>query len=602
MASTIGRFLKKLRPYTIKKGLKYLKHYGVKEFFVRLSERIEPEEVPYEPWYEKHKASEETLKKQRDVKWKNPPVISVAVPVWNTPPAYLKEMVDSLLRQSYPYFELCVVNASPENREVSRILADYAAKDSRIRVIDVTENAGIGGNTNIALESVSGDYTGLLDHDDFLSPDALFEVAKAIKETGADVIYTDEDKVDEKGTTHFQPALKPDFSPDLLRSNNYICHFLVVKTSLVRMVGGLREGFEGAQDHDFLFRVTEKAEKIVHIPRILYHWRTHSASTADNPDSKLYAYESGVRAVEEHLARCGVKGTVSQTVDYGFYKVVYPVTGHPLVSIIIPNKDNAATLKKCLDSVFEKTTYDNYEIIIAENNSTEEETFRYYEELKKNPKVKVVTWNRPFNFSAINNYAVTFAKGDFLLFLNNDVEVLTCDWLEQFIGNTARPEVGITGCRLYYPDGTIQHAGVIIGIGGIAGHAFLNMKKEYTGYMHKAAIQLNYSAVTAACMMVKRSVFEEAGGFEEELTVAFNDVDFCLRVRQMGYYIVYDPYIELIHYESKTRGAEDTEEKVRRFQSEIEFMRTRWIDILKKGDPFYNPNLTLSKWNYSLKA
>ncbi len=602
MASGIGRLLKKLRPYTIKKGLKYLKHYGFKEFLIRLSERIEPEEVPYGPWYEKHRASEETLKAQAARKWVNPPLISVAVPVWNTPGQYLREMMDSLLNQSYPHFELCIVNASPENREVSAILAEYAAKDSRIKVTEVQENRGIGENTNIALEQASGDYVGLLDHDDFLSPDALFEVAKTITETKAEVIYTDEDKVDERGKEHTQPALKPDFSPDLLRSNNYICHFLVVKTSLIREVGGFRAGFEGAQDHDFLFRCTEKAAGIAHIPRILYHWRTHAASTSDNPDSKLYAYASGVKAVEEHLARTGTAGVVSQTSDYGFYKVLYPVQGHPMVSVIIPTKDNPAVLKRCLDSLFSLTSYDNYEVILVENNSTDPAVFDYYETLKDNPRVRLLTWNHPFNYSAINNFAAKEARGEYLLFLNNDVEILTKDWMEQLLGNTQRPEVAVTGCRLYYPDGTIQHAGVIIGIGGIAGHAFLNMKKEYTGYMHKAAVQLNYSAVTAACMMVKKAVFDSVGGFEEQLAVAFNDVDLCLRIREKGYYIVYDPYVELIHYESKTRGAEDTEEKVRRFQSEIEFMRTRWIDLLKKGDPFYNPNLTLSKWNYSLRA
>ena len=316
----------------------------------------------------------------------------------------------------------------------------------------------------------------------------------------------------------------------------------------------------------------------------------------------MYAFEAGKRAIEGNLERCGVQAVVSHTKDLGFYQVEYPVQGRPLVSVLIPNKDQKESLKKCLDSVFEKTTYSNYEIIIIENNSTESETFAYYRELQKRSNVKVITWKEGFNYSAINNFGEKEASGDYLLFLNNDVEVINPRWMEEMLGNCQRPEVGITGAKLYYPDDTIQHAGTIIGIGGIAGHAFLNMPRSRTGYLHKASIQMDLSAVTAACMMMKRSVFEQLGGFEEKLTVAFNDVDLCLRTVQAGYLVVYNPKVELYHYESKSRGSEDNEEKVRRFQSEIEFMRNRWIAILKEGDPNYNKNLTLSKWNYSLRA
>ncbi len=575
---------------------------------VRFRERIEPEDVPYAPWYEKHKRTEPQLKKQREHKFSYAPLISIVVPVYRTGEVFLREMIGSVINQTYANWELCIANASPDDERLNALLKEYQEADSRIIIKNLEENAGIGANTNRAFEMTNGDFIGLLDHDDILSSDALFEVVSVLnKDSDADLIYTDEDKIDSEGTRHFQPAMKPDFSIDLLRANNYICHFLVIRKSLISEIGGFREGFDGAQDHDLVLRCAERARHIVHIPRVLYHWRTHRESTADNPASKMYAYEAGMRAVREHLLRCDESGTVSHTKDHGFYKVVYDVKGEPLVSIIIPNKDSKALLKQCVDSIYEKSTYKNFEIIIVENNSSGEEIFEYYKELEREHPadetggIKVITWDDKFNYSAINNFAVRHARGDYIVFLNNDIEVLSKDWIEGLLGNVMRKDVGAAGCRLCYPDGTIQHAGVIIGLGGIAGHAFLNMPSSRTGYMHKAAVQLNYSAVTAACMMVKKDVFEKIGGFEERLSVAFNDVDLCLRIRQEGYLIVYDAYVEMLHYESKTRGAEDTEEKVRRFQTEIEFMRTRWSDILKAGDPYYNPNLTLAKWNYSLK-
>ena len=393
--------------------------------------------------------------------------------------------------------------------------------------------------------------------------------------------------------------MKPDFNLDLLRSNNYICHFFVAKKSLIEDVGAFRGEFNGAQDYDLILRCSEKAAGIAHIPRILYHWRVHKASTADNPASKMYAFDAGKRAIEEHLKRCGQDGEVSHAKDLGYYRVKYKVKGSPLVSIIIPNKDEVESLDKCLQSI-EKSTYKNYEIIVVENNSVKDETFAYYKKIEAKG-VKVVYWEKGFNYSAINNYGASYAKGDYLLLLNNDVEVITPDWLEEMLGNCQRKEVGIVGVKLYYPDDTVQHAGIIVGIGGIAGNIFVGLPRRYTGYFHKASVQQDLSAVTAACMMVKRSVYEAVKGLDEKLQVAFNDVDFCLRVRKAGYLVVYNPYAELYHYESKTRGSEDTKEKVRRFQSEIEYMRSHHLDILKNGDPMYNRNLTLTKWDYSLK-
>ena len=596
------RYLKKLKPYNIQKGLRYLKHYGPKEFWIRLCERMEPEEVPYGPWFEKHKPSAEELERQRKKKWKNPPLISVAVPAYRTPPGFLEQMILSVKEQTYPHWELCIVNASRGEDGMEQVLGRYAGGDERIRVKNLEENLGIAGNTNEALEMARGEFVGLLDHDDLLAPQALFRIAEALTaDPQADAVYTDEDKVTTDISEHFQPHFKPDFNLDLLRSNNYITHFFVVRTRLAREAGGFRREFDGAQDYDFIFRCTEEAKKVLHVPEVLYHWRTHKASTADNPASKMYAFEAGKRAIEAHLARCGQEGTVSLRKDLGFYRVEYPVQGEPLVSILIPNRDQKETLEKCLNSIWEKSTYNNYEILIVENNSSSPEIFDYYREIEKRPGVRILTWKEGFNYSAINNFGEKSAAGDYLLFLNNDVEVINPRWIEELLGNCQRKEVGIVGAKLYYPDDTIQHAGTVIGIGGIAGHAFLNMPRSRTGYLHKASLQMDLSAVTAACMMMKRQVFKQLGGFEERLSVAFNDVDLCLRTVQAGYLVVYNPEVELYHYESKSRGAEDSEEKVRRFQEEIEFMRCRWMDLLKKGDPYYNRNLTLSKWNYSLR-
>ena len=597
-----GRMLKKLSPYTIQKGFRYLKHYGPKEFWIRLHERFEPEEVPYGPWYETYVPDEAELEKQRRHHFEYSPLISVAVPAYRTPEKFLVQMMESLLAQTYGNWELCIANGSPEDSAMKKVLEEYTKKDSRIRVSELTENKGIAGNTNAALEMAQGEFVGLLDHDDLLAPNALYEIALALgKDRALDAVYTDEDKVTTELDEHFQPHLKPDFNLDLLRSNNYICHFFVVRRSIVQKVGGFCQEFDGAQDHDFIFRCIETAEKVGHIPEILYHWRTHKASTADNPASKMYAFDAGKRAIEAHLKRTGTEGIVSHTPDLGFFRVKYPVQGQPLVSVIIPNKDEKETLKACIDSIREKTEYPNYEIIIVENNSTTDEIFQYYKELSQDPRIRLLRWKKEFNYSAINNYGVRHANGEYLLFLNNDVTVITPGWIKELLGVCQRPEVGAAGVKLIYPDNTIQHAGCVIGLGGIAGHMFVDMPANRTGYLHKASILQDMSAVTAACMMMKRTAFEEAGGFTEKLSVAFNDVDLCLKVRKNHKLIVYDPYVQLYHMESKTRGAEDNKEKVRRFQEEIEYMRCQWIDILKKGDPYYNRNLSLTKWNYSLR-
>ena len=595
------KVVKKLSPYTVRKGILYLRHYGLKEFAVKLAERFEESDIDYHAWFLQHRVTQEELQRQRQTNWKNPILISVVVPVYQTPEPFLRAMIESVTRQSYPHWELCLADGGGKESKAEAIISEYQKKDPRIRYQKLEKNRGIAENTNAAMAMAAGDYLAFLDHDDQLEPDALYEIAQKIKKEDADAVYTDEDKLSADGEEFFQPHFKPDFNLDLLRSNNYICHFFAVRRETAKTAGGFRQEFEGAQDYDFIFRCMENSKKIAHVPKIVYHWRTHRESTADNPQSKRYAFEAGKRAIEAHLKRAGIRAAVSETKDYGFYRVRYEVEKTPLVSILIPNKDQLPALKKCLESIWKRSTYRNIEILIIENNSEKQETFQFYKKIDGKNKVRVLYWDKAFNFSKINNFGASNAKGEYLICLNNDVEVIAPDWIEEMLGHCQRKEVGIVGARLYYPDHTIQHAGIVIGMGGIAGSMFVGMDANRTGYLHKAAIQQDMSAVTAACMMIKKNVFWEVKGFEEQLAVAFNDVDFCLKAREKGYLVVYDPYVELYHDESKTRGAEDTKEKVRRFQSEIEYMRKRWINLLKTGDPYYNPNLSLKKWDYSIR-
>jgi len=596
--------VKRLTPYTIKKGFMYLRHYGLKDFLVRMGERFEETEVDYNIWFREKRLNQEDLKLQTEQKWERKVVISVVVPIFRTPEPFLRQMIESVINQTYPFWELCIADGSGNTEKTRTVVEEYVKKDNRILYQVLQENLGIADNTNTAMNMASGDYIALFDHDDLLEPDALFEIAEAaMKSQGnADVLYTDEDKVAADLSEYFQPHFKPDFSPDLLRSNNYICHLFVVKRLLAVSVGGQRKEFDGAQDYDFILRCCEQAKSIVHIPKILYHWRVHKASTADNPASKRYAFEAGKRAIEAHLKRMKVTGTVSATKDLGFYRVKYKVQGNPFISIVIPNKDNMGILKRCIDSIQSKSTYRNYEVIIVENNSKEPDTFAYYKSIDGKNGISVIYWEEEFNYSRINNYGIMHAKGDYIVCLNNDISVITPDWMEELLGNCQRKEVGITGARLYFPDNTIQHAGIVVGMGGSAGSMFVGMSRNRTGYMHKAAIQQNLSAVTAACFMVKRQAFEQAGGFDEKLAVAFNDVDFCLRVRRAGYLVVYNPDAQMYHDESKTRGYEDTPEKQARFQKEKDYLRSRWPEIMEQGDPYYNRNLSLEKCDYTIQA
>ena len=598
------KMFRKLSPYTIRKGFRYMKHYGPKEFWIRLHERFEPEEVPYGPWYRAYIPTEETLETQRKQKFDYSPLISIVVPAYQTPVEFLRQMIESLIVQTYSNWELCIVNASPDNEEMQKVLAEYSAGDSRVRFCNLKENLGIAENTNRAFAMAKGEFVGLLDHDDLLAPNALYEIVKILQDhPQADALYTDEDKVTTELDEHFQPHLKPDFNLDLLRSNNYICHFFVVRKSIVEKAGGFRKEFDGAQDYDFIFRCTENAGEVLHVPEILYHWRTHKASTADNPASKMYAFEAGKRAIEAHLERTGTKGEVSHTQDLGFYRVKYPVQGKPLVSVIIPNKDEKETLQTCLEMLEKNTGYQNFEIIIVENNSTTDEIFRYYKELSGNRKIHLLRWGKEFNYSAINNFAAAHAKGEYLLLLNNDTEVITPDWMEELLMYAQREDVGAVGCKLYYADRTIQHAGVVIGLGAhrTAGHSHYRMPRQNLGYMGRLCYAQDVSAVTGACLLVKKSLYEAVEGLDEGFAVSLNDVDFCLKLRERGLLNVFTPFAELYHYESVSRGLDTDGEKAARYNAESAKFREKWKEVLEKGDPYYNPNFSLDRSDFALK-
>ena len=588
-----------------KKGLDYLQYNGVWSFAQKSIQKVfnlKNRSVVYSKWLQKHIPSEKELMQQRKQEFAVMPKISIVVPLYKTPEKYLEELVESIRRQSYENWELCLSDGSGPDSPLEAILERYEASDCRIRVVRNEQPLHISENTNAALKIATGDYIAFADHDDLLAPNAMYEVAKAVNEKGApDVMYSDEDKVS-VGGKHMHHNMKPDFNIDLLRTVNYICHLFVVKAEMLQRVGMLRPEFDGAQDYDFIFRCVEATDKIYHIPRVLYHWRFFEGSTAENPQSKLYAFEAGRRAIAAHYERVGIKAEVLDGEYLGLYRTKYIREYDPLVSIIIPNKDHIEDLERCMKSIDEHSTYRNYEYIIVENNSDQEETFAYYKKLEaEKSNVRVVYWDREFNYSAINNFGETFAKGEYLLLLNNDIEAINDDWMEEMLGYCMRDDVGIVGARLYYDDDTIQHAGVVIGFGGIAGHCFVQQKRGYTGYCHRIICAQDYSAVTAACMMVKKSVFEEVGGLTEELAVAFNDIDFCLKVRKNGKLVVYNPYAELYHYESKSRGLEDTPEKVARFNREIAVFEKRWPEILRDGDPYYSPNLTLESQDFSLR-
>ena len=572
-----------------------------KGFLSRLFGKESVAEGGYEAWLARHKVDKRTLRRQKHSAFAQKPLISIVIPLYCTPLPYLKELLESVRRQSYENWQLCLADGSPDDKAKEFIEKHYG-REKRIVYRKLEENGGISANTNEAVALAAGEYLMLCDHDDTLEPDALYEIVKAINDTGADVLYTDEDKVSMDGRHYFDPNFKPDFNLFRLRENNYICHIFVVKKSLTDETGLLRSEFDGAQDFDFILRCCEKAQKITHIPKVLYHWRCHMDSTAADPSSKAYAYEAGRKAVREHYQRLGIDAKVEMTERPGWYRSHVKVQGNPLISVIVPNKDHTDDLELCLFSMTRKSTYRNYEILIVENNSEKEETFEYYRKLPdRYPKARVLTWEKEFNYSAINNFAAKEAKGGYLLFLNNDVEILTPDWMEEMLQNCQQENVAAVGAKLYYPDDTIQHAGVVLGLGGIAGHIMCRASKEDPGYFGRMISVQEISAVTAACMMVKKSDFDAVGGLDETFQVAFNDIDLCMKFRAAGKKIIFTPYAELYHYESKSRGLEDTPEKQFRFDKEVKRFQEKWAQQLEMGDPYYSPNLSVTEGDCSLR-
>lgn len=572
-----------------------------KGFLSRLFGKESVAEGGYEAWLARHKVDKRTLRRQKHAAFAQKPLISIVIPLYCTPLPYLKELLESVRRQSYENWQLCLADGSPDDKAKEFIEKHYG-REKRIVYRKLEENGGISANTNEAVALAAGEYLMLCDHDDTLEPDALYEIVKAINDTGADVLYTDEDKVSMDGRHYFDPNFKPDFNLFRLRENNYICHIFVVKKSLTDETGLLRSEFDGAQDFDFILRCCEKAQKITHIPKVLYHWRCHMDSTAADPSSKAYAYEAGRKAVREHYQRLGIDAKVEMTERPGWYRSHVKVQGNPLISVIIPNKDHTDDLELCLFSMTRKSTYRNYEILIVENNSEKEETFEYYRKLPdRYPKARVLTWEKEFNYSAINNFAAKEAKGEYLLFLNNDVEILTPDWMEEMLQNCQQENVAAVGAKLYYPDDTIQHAGVVLGLGGIAGHIMCRASKEDPGYFGRMISVQEISAVTAACMMVKKSDFDAVGGLDETFQVAFNDIDLCMKFRAAGKKIIFTPYAELYHYESKSRGLEDTPEKQFRFDKEVKRFQEKWAQQLEMEDPYYSPNLSVTEGDCSLR-
>lgn len=529
------------------------------------------------------------------------PLFSILLPVCDTPPRLLHACVESVIAQTDPRWQLCIADDASTRPDIVRLLEGYAERDPRIRVIYGRERAHISANTNRALQIATGRYIGFLDHDDELAADALEEVAAALEEhPGARMLYTDEDKLDMHGERH-APHFKPAWNPDLLRSLNYIAHFTVVEAALLRDLGGLRTGFEGAQDHDLALRCGEvlAPEQIVHIPRVLYHWRMIEGSTALGAQQKPYVLEAGRRAIAEHLLRTGVSGVVHVLPD-GRYRIERDIrSSPPKVGVIIPTRDRVDLLRTCVESVLYHTRYPDYEIVVIDNGSQEPATLDYFDTLRKHDKVSIVADPGAFNFSRIVNDGVRATDADVICLLNNDIEAIRAGWLYEMTAQAARPEVGCVGAMLYYPDDTIQHAGVILGIGGVAGHSHCRLERGSEGYISRARVVQNMAAVTAACMAFRRDVFDRVGGFDESLAVAFNDVDFCLRVAAAGYVNVWTPFAELYHHESASRGAEDTPAKQARFRGESELMKRRWGAVLE-ADPFYNPNLSLESERFEL--
>lgn len=589
-----------------RKALSYLKRNGLKNTLRRVKlEQSKQSDESYQQWIAENENWNIEAIKAEIMAFEYQPVISILMPVYNVEEKWLAKCIESVQNQFYPKWELCMADDHSTDASVRPLLEKFAAQDSRIKIVFRSENGHISKATNSALEIATGEFVALLDNDDELAPIALYEVAKCLnKNADLDLIYSDEDKIDMAGK-RFDPAFKPDWSPDLLLGTNYISHLGIYRRSIMEKIGGFRVGYEGSQDYDLVLRFTEQttADRIAHIPQILYYWRILPSSTAADQSTKSYAFDAGLKAVQDAINRRGIKATVNHAAGNGLYDVDYQVLSKDLVSVIIPTRNGYDDVKRCVDSIIEKTTYPNYEIVMADNGSDQPEMQELYANYQKQlgERFIVESIDIPFNYSRINNLAAKVAKGKYLLFLNNDTEVITPEWMTKMVSFAQFEWIGCVGAKLYYPNNTIQHAGVILGMGGAAGHGHHTFPRGDFGYFGKLEINVDYLAVTAACMMIRAKDFIEIGGFNEELTVAFNDVDLCLKEYEKGHNNVWLHAVELYHFESQSRGYENTPEKQARFDKETKYMEDTWAGYIE-NDPYYNPNLTRVGGDFSVRV
>lgn len=615
----------------IKKNITRIKNLGGPKGFVKKVNQKVRGKIAYKRYGRRSFPSPDRIKEERETVFSADIKFSILVPLYNTPENFLREMIESVQAQTYENWELCLADGSDdEHAFVGEVVKSYIEKDARIVYKRLEKNGGISENTNACYGLATGDYIGLFDHDDLLHPSVLFEYmrvldkravyrtydgsgktvkTKNLEGLGADFIYCDETtfdgtNIDKMLTAHF----KPDFSPDNLTTNNYICHFSVFSRKLAESItdnGRLfRKEYDGSQDHDLIMRLTAAAQRIVHVPKLMYYWRSHAGSTAMDISVKSYAIEAARGAVTSFLESRGYSDfeVTSTRAFETIFRISYAIKGNPKVSIVIPNRNHLDDLKRCIASIESRSTWKNYEIIIAENNSDEAAVFEYYDEINKG-KIKVVRFEGEFNYSAVNNFAIKQATGDYVILLNNDIEVIAESWIEELLMYAQRPEVACVGAKLLYPDNTIQHAGIVIGLGAhrTAGHTHYGISNLNYGYMGRLCYAQNVTAVTGACLMVKRDIYNELGGLDEGFKISLNDVDFCLRARKKGYLNIFTPFAELYHYESASRGSDAKGKNAQRYNDEAALFKEKWKKTLEKGDPYYNPNFSLDRSDYSLK-
>ena len=594
----ISKDFRKIAKNTDKETAKYWK-----ELMKKISNEVLVREhkTQYDYWVDQNDFNLINIKTQQNHKFEYNPKISILTPLYNTNTKFFRDLLFYLEKQTYSNWELCLADGSPKPLiDIQKMIKN----EPRIKYKYLNKNGGISENTNEALKLATGDFIALMDHDDTISMDCLFENVKVINENpDVEFLFSDEDKMYEVADKRFDPHFKPDFAIDTLRCENYICHFSVFKKEVMDKLEGERSEYDGAQDFDIILRMTEVVDhkNIIHIPKVLYHWRLSETSTAANEEAKPYAYIAGEKAVQDHLNRLGLNAKATRSKYYGLYDTFYEVNGNPKVNILIPNKDEKEILEKCVNSILEKTNYENYEIDIIENNSESEKIFEYYKELENNPRIKVLKYEENgFNYSKLINFGVKSTDGQFVFQLNNDTEVIEPNWLKNMLGICQREDVGIVGAKLLYPDDTIQHAGIILGMLTLAGHIHKGLRDVDLGFFARAVIRQDVTAVTGACLLAKRSIYEEVGYMNEDLAVAFNDIDFCLKARKKGYLVVYEPTAKLYHYESKSRGYDEfqeNKERFERFSKEVALFKSIWGRELEEGDPYYNKNLNLDDVN-----